>query len=236
MVFTTPVMNKKSTIPLIVLVPLFLILFSTTSTDAQKLPLGYIEYFNHACNKTDLFRALSVADSASWMIVVEEPVNVLRIDSKDSLANDYPQSRAMLSKWILGDFILKFEFRHVPRDTTSALGFTFLAVARNADTYYAYTFTQDSLRFYYIRDSTVKCVDSQPLKGLKSGWNTLNVKRDILSRSIMFTMNSSKESLIFLHRDLVMGYLGFGNHMGTSYLKNIKLWAPTVIDETPFIW
>ncbi len=210
--------------------------FGIGKSQAQELPLGYREYFSHTCATPDLFANLTPDDSSSWLIIADKPVNCLRIKPPDSLRGVYPESRAMLHQWIWGDYILSFQFKAGMDASTDSAGFVFIGAARDPENYYAFCFVQDSIRFFWSDKGSLKRISTKAASNPHAGWNSLIVRRDILTRSFTFILNDAPEPVVFSHRDLVMGYSGFGGHLTTCYLRKITLWAPTVIDERIFTW
>lgn len=203
---------------------------------SQELPLGYREYFRHNCSDAGLFNDLNTEDSLSWLIVREDPVNCLRIKPQDTLRSSFPESRAILDQRIWGDYIIRFEFRQVLQESADSAGFVFISLARDADTFYGISFSHDSVRFCYIDGAQPKWIKGAHLPGLQEDWNTVIIRRDILTRSFTITCNGAEGQVVFTDRELVMGYLGFGSHLSVSYLRNLVVWAPTVIDEHSFDW
>jgi hypothetical protein len=234
--YILPVYLIKNNVSRRILIFILALTLFASMLPAQELPLGYARYFSHACSTPDLFKSLAVEDSAGWLIVSGKPSNMLRTVSPDSVIKAYPGSKAMLSEWIWGEFILKFEFRNIIHKNTDSSGFVFLAAARNPQNYYAFCVNRDSIRLYYQHNGSLEFVQSLAAPGITEGWNVVVIRRDILNRSFSFNLNDARENIRFIHRDLVMGYIGFGCHFSTGYLKNITLWAPTGIDEKPFTW
>jgi hypothetical protein len=80
-------------------------------------------------------------------------------------------------------------------------------------------------------------VDRQPTVKITSDWNKVRIERDILNRNITIIVNGeSIHKNVFTDKNLVMGYVGFGSNKISSALRTIKLWAPTSITDSTFVW
>lgn len=221
-------------ISLIILV----ILVIQSSSFCQDLPIGYINYFSHNCHNETLFNFLLPEHKEAWMIIKEEGLNVLRIkSSEDSLVNSFPKSRGVLNNLILGDYILEFEIKTDLMPNKDTAGFCFLGPVKSKEIYYSLLFSKDTLSFISLRSDSIYTSIKKSIPPLKSSWNKIRIERDILSRTIYIMLNNDKQNIVsFSDRNLVMGFIGFGSHSTTSYLRNIRLWAPTAIEDNEFQW
>ncbi len=204
----------------------------------QELPLGYINYFSHNCNNETLFNFLLPEYEQDWLIVKQDGQNVLQIKpSNDTLSKSYMVSRAVLNNIILGDYILEFDVKTAIPENSDTAGSCFLGPVKAKDIYYSLIFSKDTLRFSSIKNDSVQSCTSKSYTSLKASWNKVRIERNILSRSLHVTINNNQQNrLSFSDRDLVMGYIGFGTQHSTTYLRNIRLWAPTAITEHTFQW
>lgn len=204
----------------------------------QELPIGYINYFAHNCHDETLFNFLLPEHIEAWMIVKEEGNSVLRIKSaEDSLVNSFPKSRCVLNNLILGDYILEFDIKTNLLPGSDTTGFCFLGPIKSKEIYYSLLFSKDTIRFISVHNDSILTQINTSIPSMKSSWNKIRIERDILHRTIHITLNNDKQHIVsFSDRNLVMGYIGFGSHLTTSYLRNIRLWAPTAIEENDFQW
>ena len=225
-------MHSKSFIVLLFLV------FGFINVSGQNLPLGYISYFSHDCDNATLFNFLRPEHEAEWMIIQDAHKNILRIKpSEDSINSTIPGSRGILDNMILGDYILEFEMKSVATGSADTAGFCFIGPARSREIYYSFLFSKDTVYFFSVQNDSILCRNSLALKISDNLWNKIRVERNILTRTLHITLNGeSANSISFSDRALVMGYIGFGSHRTTSFLRNIRLYAPTVIQENPFYW
>jgi len=204
---------------------------------SQELPLGYISYFSDKCNSKNFFKSWDTDKPENWNIVNLKNGPVLRGIPEDSLEISYvPGTRGILSNLIFGDFILEFEFKQSAKQKSDSSGFYFLGPMKTSQDYYAVAFTADSLMFYFIEDSITNKIAVKPVLLNEGEWNKVRITRDILARNLHITINKNSGEVTFTDRKLVMGYIGFGTHDATSYLKNINVWAPTSIIDTTFHW
>lgn len=225
-------------LPIKVFIFTLIIVQSNSTIFSQELPLGYISYFSHKCNSKSLFKSWNSHYPAQWQISSFESKYVLEAIPDDSTLLSYvPESRAILSNLIFGDYILEFEFKSIEVTSSDSSGFYFLGPVKTSHNYYAFAFASDTLRFLFVDDSVAKEIDSKPVLLKEDEWNKIRIRRDILSRKLIFTINNNfSDQIGFSDRNLVMGYIGFGTQDANSYLKNINVWAPTAITDTSFIW
>jgi hypothetical protein len=204
---------------------------------SQELPLGYISYFSDKCHNNNFFKSWNTDKPENWNIISQKNGPVLRGISEDSLLICYvPGTRGILSNLIFGDFILEFEFKTAAKQKSDSSGFFFLGPVKTSYDYYAIAFSADSLIFYFVEDSITNKIAVKPALLNKGEWNKVRIKRNILNRELRIKINKNSEDITFTDRKLVMGYIGFGTHDATSYLKNINVWAPTSIIDTTFHW
>ena len=215
-----------------------ILLFSRSITFSQELPIGYISYFSHNCNNETLFNFLLPENESEWMIVKEEGQNYLRIKStNDTASQPFPECRSALNNMILGDFILEFDVKTVPLPDSDTAGFCFLGPIKTGSIYYSMIFSKDTILFFTINHDTIQSCTKKSTSLLNTKWNRIRIQRDILTRTIHIIINDEIQSKVsFSDRILVMGYIGFGSHRSTSYIRNIRLWAPTAIEEKSFQW
>jgi hypothetical protein len=133
---------------------------------------------------------------------------------------------------ILGEYILEFEFRVIDADSAAGSGFCLLSPAKSCDTYYVFSMGNDSLRFYYVDKGHSTLLNSKKLETDVGAWTNVRVERDILKRKVSLTLTGKESQKIsFIDRRLVMGYLGFGTQNVNSAIRNVRLWAPTAIQD-----
>lgn len=212
--------------------------YSSSDIFAQELPLGYISYYSNKCSNKSFFNSWNTDKPAQWKIISLKSDYVLSGIPADSLINsDLPETRGIISDLIFGDFIIEFEFKISAKAASDSSGFYFLGPVKSSQEYYAIAFTTDSLMFFYIEDSISTKIASKQVSLLKNSWNKVRIKRNILTRQLQIIVNNkSSEQIVFTDRNLVMGYIGFGTHQMTSYLRKINVWAPTSITDTSFVW
>jgi len=224
--------------PLRIFLVFFVFILIGSNIFPQNLPLGYISYFSDKCNHKSFFTSWDTDKPDQWRIISLKNGSVLSGIAEDSLISSYiPETRGILSEMIFGDFILEFEFKVLQKSSSDSAGFYFLGPVRSSLNYYTVAFTTDTIMFFFVDDSMTNRIASKAISIHKYDWNKVRIKRDILLRQLHITVNNKvSDKIIFTDRNLVMGYIGFGTHQMTSYLKNINVWAPTAIIDTTFLW
>jgi hypothetical protein len=138
---------------------------------------------------------------------------------------------------ILGDYILEFDVKSIPLPDSDTAGFCFLGPIKTGSIYYTMIFSKDTIGFFTVCSDTIQSSIKKSIVSMNTSWNSIRIERDILSRTIHVTINKDVQNKVtFSDRKLVMGYLGFGSHQSISYVRNIRLWAPTAIEENSFQW
>jgi len=207
------------------------LIFTTAIINAQNLPLGYVEQYSHPCNKISLYKKLVRNNPDLWKINSESGLNILPVT--DTIINT---SIAVLDSMIYGEYIVEFEFK-TGNIQDSVPSFSFLTSMKSGSTYYTSAFSDNSISFFLTKSGNKILIDTKPIPKLKTGWNKVRVEWNILSRNTTITINNdAKNKLIFNDNQLVMGFLGFSNGHNPSFIKNLKIWAATVITDTGFTW
>ncbi len=79
-------------------------------------------------------------------------------------------------------------------------------------------------------------IGTETLKPTQKSWNRVRVTRDILNRSVTFILNRDvNKQVSFSDPRLVMGFVGFGTLTTQSSIRNINIWAPTVITDSTLL-
>jgi len=131
---------------------------------------------------------------------------------------------------------MEFEFYTTNIPASDSSGFCFIGPVKSADTYYAYVFGSDSLTFYFINKGIPEKIGTEILKPTQKSWNRVRVTRDILNRSVTFVLSRDlNKQVVFTDPRLVMGFVGFGTLTTQSSIRNINIWAPTVITDSTFL-
>jgi hypothetical protein len=203
----------------------------------QNLPIGYIEMYSEKCANDKFFKTFYPEDTSNWKFITVNNTKTLLIKPNDISGNPAsPKVRGIIRYYSFGDFILEFEFKTIQKPGTKD-GFCFLGPVKTDMTYYAFRFSSDSVTFSFINRGENKMVESQPANKLHEGWNKVRVERDILNRKVSLIINGD-----YAHRNefreltLVKGFVGFGSESVKCFLRNIKIWAPTSISDSTFIW
>ena len=74
-------------------------------------------------------------------------------------------------------------------------GFYFLGPVKNCNTYYAFCFTGDSVRFCYVEKGKDQFLKGMAFHLNPQQWNKIRIERDLLNRSIRITNTTSKQSI-----------------------------------------
>lgn len=210
---------------------IFLMMILALPLKAQVLPVGFIEQYSNPCNNENLFRNLARSDSSLWKINGDAGLKIIAC----SEPNNY-RSIGVLDNMIFGEYVAEFDFR-IDNNPVNSYGFSFLSNMKSKDSYYIYSFSPDSIRFYLMYKGHVNDLGTQVIKKLKPGWNKVRIEWDIISRNTIIIINNNQNNKItFNDNKLVMGYLGFSNGTMASSIKNIKIWAPTCITDKSFEW
>jgi hypothetical protein len=203
---------------------------------SQKLPEGYIEQYSEKCLNNTFFNSFLPEEMSDWKFIQAAKGNILSISSEDSIPIKlFPETKGIIRNLIFGDYIVEFEFK-LSQKVTGTEGFCFIGPVKSIKTYYAFLFSSDSVSFSFINNGTRMIVEKQPAHKISADWNKVRIERYILNRSSTIIINGDySHKIVFKDPNLVMGYVGFGSHDASCFLRNIKIWAPTSIDTT-FKW
>lgn len=213
-----------------------IIIMAVKAVDAQKLPLGYIVQYSNKCNNENFFKDLVTENPGCWKILHEKYLQGTWVNCPDSLSGSYEDiSKGVISPYIYGDYILEFEFRFYKTISDSAL-FSFLGPVKTPDTYYAFCFSRDTVTFYFMKQGQQAAIKKLACPYITGQWNKIRVERNILKRRTTIIVNGNTgHKLTFTDKNLVMGYLGFGSN-SSCLIRDIVVYAPTSITDTPFKW
>ena len=212
-------------------------LFHIISVYAQDLPIGYVSYFSDKANNQLFINKISSCTPEHWNISKDKSCTILYPVKADSLQ---PCSvclmTGIIANMIFGEYIMEFDFYPANNPKPDSSGFCFISPVKSSDTYYACVFERDSVSFYYINKNIPEKTGSKVYFPILNKWNHIRVTRDILKRSISFVFNNDAETRItFSDPRLVMGFVGFGTWETESKIKNINIWAPTVITDSTYL-
>ncbi len=203
---------------------------------AQDLPVGYISYYSQKANNERFLDTITTCTPQYWKINANKSFTILHPIETDSLADStFLINMGIVKNMIFGEYIMEFEYRINNLPNTDSSGFCLLGPVKSAATYYLFIFGTDTVVFYYINKGIPEEIGCHELNPLNNQWNKMRVTRDILNRSIAITLNrDADQQVIFYDPRLVMGFVGFGTLLVQSSIRNINIWAPTVIIENTF--
>ena len=211
-------------------------LFHNITGYAQDLPIGYVSYFSDKANTQLFIQKISSCTPEHWNISKDKSCTILYPAKIDSLQLcPVPLMTGIINNMIFGEYIMEFDFYAGSNPKPDSSGFCFIGPVKSADTYYAYVFERDSISFYYINKNIPEKIGSYASPLVSNKWNHVKVTRDILKRSVSFVFNhDAKTRITFSDPRLVMGFVGFGTWETESKIKNINIWAPTVITDSTY--
>ena len=207
-----------------VLFVLILTIKPVVIVNAQKIPLGYIVQYSNKCDNDNFLKDLLPEHPENWKILHLKHLQGAWVSIPDSLPETFANiSKGVLSPQIFGDYIMEFEFRFYNRVSDSAL-FTFLGPVKSPNS------------FYFMDQGQLGATNNLACSVRTQQWNKVRVERNILKRRTNIIVNGDFEhKLTFTDKNLVMGYVGFGSN-ASCLLRNIVIYAPTSITDTPFKW
>jgi len=216
---------------------LLISLLCTNLAYSQQLPVGYISYYSQRGNTSGFIETLAMNHPGNFEISKDRTSTLLKPFRNDSAGIELPPaSKGIIADIIFGEFIIEFDYKLQSGIIPSNSGFYFLCPVKSDNTYYALAFSSDSLSFFYANNGSVTNRKQVPDLKVNTGWNNVRIERNILSRSLSITLNGDDiHKAIFTDPNLVMGYIGFGTHNLSSYLKNVNIWAPTAFTDTLYV-
>jgi hypothetical protein len=228
--------NPYSAFQKIILTGTLSFLFFIGQAFTQNLPVGYINYYSQKTNRAQLINTIQTCSPDLWNVNHDNAGFVLYPLSPDSLSSGiFELNMGVIRNMVFGEYIMEFEFNTTSVQNADSSGFCFLGPVKSPDTYYVFVFENNRVTFYYINKGIRQKIESKSLVPLKKTWNSIRVIRDILNRSITFTLNGDPlQQVTFKHPGLVMGFIGFGTINAQNSIRNINVWAPTVITDSTF--
>ena len=208
----------------------------------QKLPIGYITQFSEdfSRQKTSL-NEFEFSDSSNWKIGQDGKNHFLQFsgNKNDSFPVNYQQNMALLAGYLFSDFIFEADVKIPVKEFHSGQNIYFILGLRDTLHYYAAPLVQnmnDSLQhIYVIYDGTKKNLnvsEKGKINWKNVKWHKIKVVRNILAKTItIYIDNMNVPYLKTSDRKLIMGYIGISSTGIPFYLDNIKIWAPTSIEQ-----
>jgi len=233
------------------LLPLKLIL--PLSLSAQVLPPGYILQYKQDFTKPAALGDFWFSRDSLWRIStlqgnaflhadavpLDSPLDSAWGDERNSARGDHNApiaNRAVLKNRIFGDFVLEADVR-LP-ESAGADAFLLLGM-------------KDSTKYYFIRLSADSAISpgiflykngrvtalplriSQPALLKPAVWQKVRVERNIVTRLMrVYVGNLSAPVMETKDYELIMGYIGFGAAEGAVRVDNVRVWAPTMLDDS----
>lgn len=193
--------------------------------------------YSDRCVNEKFFKSFYPEDTSNWRFIPVNNVKTLFIKPIQRSDNPvFPEARGVIRYMNFGDFIIEFEFKTLKK-SDSKEGFCFLGPIKTDMTYYAFRFSSDSVIFSFMKQGENNIIEGQPANKLTEGWNKIRIERDILNRKVTIIINGDySHKNEFRELNLVKGFIGFGSQTISSSLRNIKIWAPTTIPDSSFIW
>jgi hypothetical protein len=210
-------------------------LLSALIGHTQELPLGYTKYYDQSAAALSFQKSLHLSSPDSWKVSKYKCSIIEPVFADSGQQVFLPLNQGIIPNYVFGEYILEFECKILDSCHADSSGFYFLSPVKSCDNYYAFCFTQDSLIFYYPNKYGYSKYEAKS-HGLNIyQWNKIRVERDMLKRALIFRFGPKLEQKIILsEKSLVMGYIGFGTHDVESAIKNIRIWAPTAIEDKIF--
>ena len=222
---------------------LFIITFYlVTETHAQNLPVGYITQFQEDFSKpSTALKAFEFSDSATWKTGHEGKNYFLQFSGKnsDTLKTICLQDLAVLNGYLFSDFIFEANVKIPRKEIISGKNICFFLGLKDTTHYYAIqlsTIPGDTTQQIFVVNNGIKKI----LTGKKNGeinwetgqWHKIKIIRNILAKSIIVYFDNMHIPVMEAKdRTLIMGYTGFGTSGIPFYIDNIKIWAPTSIEQ-----
>lgn len=191
----------------------------------QELPLGYITHYENSFNSTKPGKNTLFSGNTNYK-VSNGKIELTKVN--DTIYDFATGATMLVDNNIFGDFIAKTELNYSGETNDSLSGIVFIAGLRDSSNYYYVRMNEYGAYFNQVYKGVESTIEYNPTLIIpKNKTITLQITRDILTRSIQIKYNGSEAE--FTDPNLVMGYIGFGVSGYTLGIDNITVWAPTSI-------
>ncbi len=209
----------------------------------QELPVGYIEQFREDFSKpVTALNKFEFSDSSSWKIGHEGKNYFLQFLGKsmsDTSKTVCSQNLAVLNGYLFSDFIFEADIKVPGKENILGKSICFLLGLRDITHYYTIQLGQnlvDSVPQIFVINNGIKknlAITKNAEINWKTGqWHKIKIIRNILDKTITVYFDNMHVPLMEARdRILIMGYTGFGSSGIPFYIDNIKIWAPTSIEQ-----
>jgi hypothetical protein len=209
----------------------------------QQLPIGYITQFREDFSKpAAAINEFEFSDSSAWKIGREGKNYFLHFSGKsmsDTSKKVCSQNMAILNGYFFSDFILEANIKISVKNIIPGNNICFFLGLRDTTHYYDVQLgliPGDSTEQIFVVNNGIKRNLSIKKNGeinWKTGrWHKIKIIRNILAKTITVYFDNMNVPLLEARdRTLIKGYTGFGSSGIPLSIDNIKIWAPTSIEE-----
>jgi hypothetical protein len=221
---------------------LFAFLFCQASF-SQKLPGGHILQYQQGFSDGKSLSDFRFDNPASWGIFNVKGNYYLQCTgiADPAFRNVLPANIAILNNKIFGDFILEVDVMPEPDSNGFREVCLFLGMKDLTRYYYVQiACLGDSIQhgIYLVKNSVATRLTASSEKSVcwhNNNWHKIRLERNIVKRTILvFVDDMAHPAMQIKDYELVMGMVGVGSFASPGRFDNLKIWAPTVInDEGP---
>jgi hypothetical protein len=228
-------------LPVKISLSLSLTLSLSLSLSAQILPPGYILQYKQDFTKPAAVNDFWFNRASLWRISTLQGNGFLHADAvpPDSARGDMTvpvANRAVLKNRIFGDVVLEADVR-LPESRGAEAAI--LLGMKDSTKYYFIRLSADSTispGIFLYKNGRVTALPlriSQPALLKPAVWQKVRVERNIVTRIMrVYVGNLSAPVMETKDYELIMGYLGFGAAEGAVRVDNVRVWAPTMLDDS----
>lgn len=221
---------------------LFLALFCVgVNLHAQQLPVGYIIQFQENFSKSAAINQFEFSNPTDWGIAHSGKSYFLQYSGniKDTLQEVHQQNIALLAGYMFSDFILEADVKVSAKMNSPEAKMYFYLGLKDTAHYYGVQIGENidtsAQQIFVINNGIRRTLSTNENKNVEwndGKWHKIKVIRDILAKTIkVYFDNMSVPVIEATDRTLIMGYVGFGASGAPLSIDNIKIWAPTSIEQ-----
>jgi hypothetical protein len=207
---------------------------------SQKLPDGHILQYQQDFSDGKSLSDFRFNNPASWGIFKINGNYYLQCTgiADSAFRTTLPANIAILKNKVFGDFILEVDI--MPE--TDSNGFReaclFLGMKDMTRYYYVQIASHgDSVHhgIYLVKNAvTTRLTTSseKPVSWRNNNWHKIRLERNIVKRTVLVFVDDMAHPVIQIKDyELVMGMVGIGSFASPGRFDNLKIWAPTVIEN-----
>ncbi|MBN2348601.1 MAG: hypothetical protein JXJ22_07190 [Bacteroidales bacterium] len=222
------------------LFPILLLQLQCTISFTQELPVGYMLQSELNFTKSSSINEFEFSDAETWKISKTGNNSYLELTGTGNYTPPFrsPFSIALISNKMFGDFILEARLKQTGNEYNHRDMCIFFGLRNASNFYYVHLASaadSNAHNIFVVKNAPRAPVADPLTSGINWGenvWHKVRIERNIVQGLIKIYFDDMKTPVMeTINRTFVLGYIGFGSFDDSGCIDDIKIWAPTSIEQ-----